>query len=152
MICTNADAIPLPLCSVTVPPSEYVTGVEGVGVAGGAGVVGVSFPLHADRQRHNAMSAVTRCSLIDRRMGLNIVEGHQLPALFIPQVQSKAADAARDAQPRHLQKCCTGVVTFAQPVIRNARAQVVNVMKANVAGTPVQKQWQIVEGTTSETR
>src|ERR1022692_3869742 len=72
--------------------------------------------------------------------------------LFIPETESERLQAAqqRDGFDGLKQRFC--FVAFLQMVIRNARAEMMNVMKADVAGKPLQHFWQFVKRTAFQRR
>src|SRR6185503_1066088 len=62
---------------------------------------------------------------------------HELPTLFIPKPEGERLQAAQQGNRFHRLEKRLGLVAFFEVVVRNARAQMMNVMKPNVAGEPL---------------
>ena len=78
------------------------------------------------------------------RVRTGIVESDHLAVLFVPQSKSRAAETLPDAERRHLLEKWRLIVTLFQSVVRDPRAQVMNVVKSDVAGEPLQEARQSV--------
>ena len=64
---------------------------------------------------------------------------HQLAPLFIPETEREGFKAGKQRYGFNRLKQRLRFVAFLEMIIRNARAEMVNVMKANVAGEPLQQ-------------
>lgn len=67
----------------------------------------------------------------------SLAEGHKTLLLLIPQRQRHRAQAAADSQMGHALEQGVLIVAFLQVIVGNARAEVVDVMKADVARKPL---------------
>jgi hypothetical protein len=76
----------------------------------------------------------------------------QFLALFVPETQAEGFQTREQRDGLHCLKKRIGLVAFFQVVIGNAGAEMVNMMKPNVAGEPLQNLRQLVEGTALQGR
>src|ERR1044072_2491269 len=81
-----------------------------------------------------------------------MAEAHELAALFIEQPKTERAQTGQQRDRLYFLEERIGVVTALQIVIWNARAEVVNVVKANVAGEPLQDFREFVKRTSVQSR
>src|SRR6266545_3165166 len=77
---------------------------------------------------------------------------HQLATLFVPEPEGEGFKARKQRDRRHALKDRLGFVAFLEVIIGNPRTQMMDVMKPDVAGEPLQHHGQFVEGTTSQRR
>src|SRR6266516_7276989 len=76
----------------------------------------------------------------------------QLATLFIPKTKSERLEAREQRDGLHALKQRLRFVALLQVIIRNARTQMMNVMKHDVAGEPLQDLGQFVERTALQCR
>ena len=72
--------------------------------------------------------------------------------MLVPEAQRKGFKAGQQRDGFHGLEKWLGTVAFLEIVIRYPRAQMVNVMKANIAGEPLENLWQFIERTTLQRR
>src|SRR5688500_11417006 len=75
---------------------------------------------------------------------------NELPALLVPEAKPERSQAGYQRDGRDLLKQPVALVTSLQVVVGNARAQVVDVMKADVARQPLQHLRQLVVGAAAQ--
>src|SRR6266498_4679581 len=68
--------------------------------------------------------------------GPEVAVPHQLVALFIPKPERERFETGKQRHGLHRLKQRLRVVAFLQMIIRNARTQMMDVMKPNAAGEP----------------
>ena len=71
----------------------------------------------------------------------------QLAPLLIPQTEGERFEAGEERHWLYGLKQRIGPMTFREIVVGNPRIEVMDVMKSDVAGKPLQDRWQFVEGT-----
>src|SRR5687768_1435036 len=76
-----------------------------------------------------------------------VAEPHQLSALFIPETEGEGLQDGEEGDGLDALEKGMGAVASLEVVIGNARAEMVNVMEADVAGKPLEYLRQFVEGT-----
>jgi len=74
----------------------------------------------------------------------------ELLTAFVPKAIGEGFEAGKERDGFDGLKERFGAVTFLEVIVRNRRAQVMDVMKADVAGKPLQDFWQLVEGASLE--
>ena len=72
-------------------------------------------------------------------------ESHPLLVLFIPQTESDGLQARDEGNRLDLPEKCIRIVAFLQMVVGNGRAQMMDMMKADIARKPLQDSGQLVE-------
>ena len=77
---------------------------------------------------------------------------HESALLFIPKPERERLEAGEQCDGFHRLKQRLGFVATLQIVIRNSRAQMVDVMEADVTGEPLQHLGQFVERTSLQCR
>ena len=70
---------------------------------------------------------------------------HQAPPLLVPEPEGEGFETGKQRDGLHGLKQRLGAVTLFQMVVGNPRAEVMDVMKANVAGKPLEHFGQLVE-------
>ena len=68
-------------------------------------------------------------------------------ALFVPQAEGERFETGGQGERLNGLKQGFGAVAFFQMIIRDAGAQMVNVVKSDVAGKPLQQARELIEGT-----
>src|ERR1700690_1984750 len=71
----------------------------------------------------------------------------KFPVLLVPEPVGGGFETGEQRDGFHLLEERVGLMAFLQIVIRNARAQMMDVMETDVAGKPLQDARQFVEGT-----
>jgi len=64
---------------------------------------------------------------------------NQLAALFVPEPESERLKAGEERDGFHSLKQRLGLVTLLKMIVRNPRAEVMDVMEANVPGKPLEQ-------------
>jgi hypothetical protein len=72
---------------------------------------------------------------------------HEFAALLVPKTESEAFEAGKERNRLHGVEEWIGLVAFLEVVIGNARTEMMDVMKTNVARKPLQQPGKFVEGT-----
>src|SRR6266404_2532821 len=74
------------------------------------------------------------------------------PAWFVPEAEGQRFEARKERNRLHRLEEGFGAMTLLQMIIRDARAQVMNVVKADVARKPLQHFRQLVKGASFQRR
>src|SRR5215208_3633918 len=76
----------------------------------------------------------------------------QLPALLVPEVKRQATQAGPQSDGLDLLEQPLALVALLQVVVGNPRAQMMDVMEADIAREPLQQAGQLVEGAAAQSR
>ena len=76
----------------------------------------------------------------------DVPEPHQLFAILVPYAEIKRSQAGQKGNRRHILKHRIFFMSAVQIVVRHPRAQMMNMVEANVSGEPIENLWQLIEG------
>src|ERR1041384_2113579 len=99
-----------------------------------------------------APSSAARHHAAPAQPALHCAEADQFPPLLIPQAEGQRFKAGKQRHRFDRLKQRLSSVAFLEVVVRDAGAEMMNVMVPDVAGEPLQDFWQFVERTALERR
>ena len=82
------------------------------------------------------------------RSVLCVAESNHASTLFVPELQTRALEARPQSQTGRTLQQRTGFERRAQPIVRDVRRQMVDMVVTNIAGKPMQDLRQIIMGAT----
>jgi hypothetical protein len=93
-----------------------------------------------------ALSAARTLGAGSSRSVLCVAQPNHASTLFVPELQTRALEARPQSQTGRTLQQWTGFERRAQPIVRNVRRQMVDMVVANISGKPMQDLWQIIMG------